>query len=161
MTRNPLAEESRAKMVDALNGTMAEILDLHYQTLLAHWNVRGPNFIGLHDLFEKLAGSNGAENWCDRVAERIGQLGGPVETTVHHIARNTTLAEYPVTITDGADHVRHVAGAYGAIIGRFREGAALAESMGDPVTASILTDVQVEAEKHLWLLEAHESSSAS
>src|SRR5512147_1917172 len=93
-TMNPLPAAHRAQMVDELNGLMADILDNHYQSLLAHWNTRGPNFSALHDFFEMYAGSNGVENWCDWVAERISQLGGTVVTTIPYIAARTSLDEY-------------------------------------------------------------------
>ena len=105
-TKNPLPAAARHRMIEELNLVMADILDNHYQSLLAHWNTRGANFTELHKLFEEYAGSNGAENWCDWVAERIGQLGGTVETTIPFIAAKTSLPEYPLAITTGEEHAR-------------------------------------------------------
>ena len=102
-TVNPLPREARGKMVGLLNGIMADILDNHYQSLLAHWNTRGPNFIALHKFLDEYAGSNGADNWCDWVAERITQLGGTVMTTVQFISANTSLREYPTAAASGED----------------------------------------------------------
>jgi len=152
---NPLPASDRARMVEELNGFMAVILDNHYQSLLAHWNTRGPNFKALHDLFEAYAGSNGAENWCDWVAERISQLGGTVCTTVQFIAARSPLDEYPVDITDGSDHVRALVAALAVVLQRARDGRRLAESIDDTVTSDILISVQRSGEKFLWLLEAH------
>lgn len=154
-TANPLPEQRRDEMIAFLGGLMADILDNHIQSLLAHWNTRGANFIGLHELFGRYAGCNGADNWCDWVAERIGQLGGVVPTTIPFIAANTKLTEYPVAISDGADHVRALAASAGVLIGRLRDGIRLAARLEDQVTADILAEVQRSAEKHLWLLEAH------
>jgi starvation-inducible DNA-binding protein len=152
---NPLPQETRDKMVAVLNGIMADILDNHYQSLLAHWNTRGANFIALHEFFDEYAGSNGAENWCDWVAERISQLGGTVVTTVQFISTNTSLTEYPLTITTGEDHVQALAISARTIIVRLRDAIAEALVSLDNVTADVLTDVQRSAEKYLWLLEAH------
>jgi starvation-inducible DNA-binding protein len=154
-TLNPLPVEAREQVIELLNRLMADILDNHYQTLLAHWNTRGPNFKALHDFFYEYGIGNGADNWCDWVAERIGQLGGPVLTTIPYIAANTRLKEFPVAISSGEDHLRALAASASAIIGRLREGIARAEALGDGVTASILADVQRSAEKYLWLMEAH------
>lgn len=154
-SRNPLPAATRDNMVDLLNGIMADILDNHYQSLLAHWNTRGPNFIALHEFFGKYAGCNGAENWCDWVAERISQLGGTVVTTIPYIAATSSLKEYPLTITDGHDHVQALANSAATIIERVQHGIAYASSSEDHVTADVLGDVQRSAEKFLWLLEAH------
>ncbi len=154
-TMNPLSEQHRDKMIELLNGLMADILDNHYQSLLAHWNTRGSNFSALHELFQQYAGCNGADNWCDWVAERISQLGGTVATTIPFIAANTSLNEYPLTITDGEDHVRALANSASTIIRRLQGGIVFAEESEDYVTADILAQVQRSAEKYLWLLEAH------
>jgi starvation-inducible DNA-binding protein len=154
-TRNPLPESTRAEMIAMLNAIMADILDNHYQTLLAHWNVRGANFIALHQFFDEYAGSNGADNWCDWVAERIAQLGGTVQTTIQFIAERTSLSPYPVGLMSGEQHVEALATAAANIIQRLRDGIALARRANDSVTADILAEVQRSAEKYLWLLEAH------
>lgn len=154
-TRNPLSEATRAEMIAMLNATMADILDNHYQTLLAHWNTRGPNFIALHQFFDEYAGSNGADNWCDWVAERIVQLGGTVQTTIQFIAERTSLKKYPVGAMNAEQHVEALATAAATIIRRLHDGIALARRADDSVTADILAQVQRSAEKYLWLLEAH------
>jgi starvation-inducible DNA-binding protein len=154
-TDNPMPDADRAEMAAFLNGLMADILDNHIQSLLAHWNTRGPNFIALHEFFGRYAGCNGADNWCDWVAERISQLGGTVATTIPFIAASTSLDEYPMAISRGEDHVRALAASAGVIIRRLREGIRLANKLEDQVTADILAEVQRSAEKHLWLLEAH------
>lgn len=154
-TRNPLAQPARQEMIELLNRRMADILDLHYQTLLAHWNVRGENFIGLHRLFDEFAGCNGADNWCDWVAERIGQLGGAVETTVHYISEKSGLKPYPTDISSGSDHVAHLCDALAVVLVAFRDAASRADELEDVVSAEILRRVQVSGEKYLWLLEAH------
>lgn len=154
-TRNPLPAEARRRMIEQLNLVMADILDNHYQSLLAHWNTRGANFTELHKLFEEYAGSNGAENWCDWVAERIGQLGGTVETTIPFIAAKTSLPEYPLAITTGEEHARALADAAAVVISHVREATALARELEDEVTADILGQVQRSAEKYLWFFEAH------
>ena len=155
VTLNPLPEKTRTEMITMLNAIMANILDNHYQTLLAHWNVRGANFIALHKFFDEYAGSNGADNWCDWVAERIAQLGGTVQTSVQFIAARTSLPQYPVGLVNAEQHVQALATAAGMIIQQLRDGIACAQRVNDAVTADVLTDVQRSAEKYLWLLEAH------
>ena len=54
-TNNRLPEKIRAKMIDLLNQELADVLDLGLQAKQAHWNVKGLHFIGLHELFDKVA----------------------------------------------------------------------------------------------------------
>ena len=54
-TQNNLPERIRRKSIDLLNQHLADVLDLGLQAKQAHWNVKGPHFIGLHELFDKVA----------------------------------------------------------------------------------------------------------
>ena len=54
-TKNDLREKTRRAMIDLLNQELADVLDLGLQAKQAHWNVKGPHFIGLHELFDKVA----------------------------------------------------------------------------------------------------------
>ena len=63
-----------------LNRHLAAAIDLHAQVKQAHWNVRGPNFIAIHELFDKVA--DAVEEYSDKIAERAGTLGGTAEGTV-------------------------------------------------------------------------------
>ena len=73
----------------------------------AHWNVKGPHFIGLHELFDQI--DEEVEYYVDMIAERIVQLGGIAEGTVRVAATRSRLEEYPLAIGDGAAHVEAVA----------------------------------------------------
>src|SRR5476651_2395982 len=76
-TVNDLPKDARVKVIGILNQRLADIIDLQTQLKQAHWNVKGPNFIGLHELFDKIAAT--VETYADKIAERIVQLGGTAE----------------------------------------------------------------------------------
>ena len=78
-THNTLPEEIRIQSVELLNLNLAAAIDLHAQMKQAHWNVRGPGFIAIHALFDKLAGE--AAGYADSLAERAGGLGGTAQGT--------------------------------------------------------------------------------
>jgi len=67
-TKNDLAEGVRTKMIELLNARLADCKDLQTQTKQAHWNVKGPNFIALHELFDKVA--EAVEDQIDTAASR-------------------------------------------------------------------------------------------
>src|SRR5512141_3147848 len=102
-TRNDLPSELRTRMVGLLNGRLADGIDLQLQAKQAHWNVKGPNFIALHELFDRIAGEIGGQ--VDDMAERITALGGVAEGTVQAVTGRSKLDAYPLEITDGRAHV--------------------------------------------------------
>src|ERR1700739_3424794 len=101
-TKNDLPEAIRAKAVELLNARLADAIDLQTQTKHAHWNVKGPHFIALHELFDKI--NEEVEDYVDDIAERAVQLGGVAEGTARMVAKRTSLPEYPKA-ADGRSHV--------------------------------------------------------
>ena len=99
-TKNDLPESARIKVIELLNARLADCKDLQTQTKQAHWNVKGPNFIGLHELFDKI--NEAVDEYVDEIAERAVQLGGVAEGTARVVAKRSTLPEYPLNIADGA-----------------------------------------------------------
>src|SRR5207248_10244224 len=100
-TKNDLPEATRVKAVELLNERLADCIDLQTQTKQAHWNVKGPNFIALHELFDKV--NEDVEEYVDGIAERAVQLGGVAEGTARKVAKRSLLTEYPNT-ADGRSH---------------------------------------------------------
>ena len=153
-TRNDLPAENREKLVEILNGRLADTLDLYTQVKQAHWNVKGPDFIQLHELYDKVAET--VLPFVDEIAERATALGGLATGTVRMAAEATSLDEYPLDGTGGQETVRLVAdrlAAYGAAV---REAIETADSeLGDMDTADLFTDVSRAIDKHLWFVETH------
>src|ERR1019366_9545047 len=79
-TENDIPQKARVELNALMNERLASAVDLQTQMKQAHWNVKGPNFIGLHELFDK--GKEAVESYVDMIAERIAQLGGVAEGTV-------------------------------------------------------------------------------
>ncbi|MBP9903018.1 MAG: DNA starvation/stationary phase protection protein Dps, partial [Verrucomicrobia bacterium] len=108
-TENDLSQNRRLELTALMNQRLASAVDLQMQMKQAHWNVKGPSFIGLHQLFDQV--HEAVASYVDMIAERIVQLGGIAEGTVRVAAAHTRLAEYPLAIADGMAHVEAVAGA--------------------------------------------------
>lgn len=152
-TRNDLGQEARQKIIDLLNQHLADTFDLMSQTKQAHWNVKGPHFIGLHELFDVLA--EGLEGHVDTIAERCTALGGYATGTVRMAAANSSLDEYPTNIIRDMDHVQALAERYAALGKSVREAIDEADDAGDKDTADMFTDISRDLDKWLWFLEAH------
>src|SRR6266496_69116 len=108
-TKNDLPEAARVKIIDLCNGRLADAIDLQTQCKYAHWNVKGPNFIALHELFDKV--NEDVEDYVDLIAERAVQLGGIALGTARSVAQRSQQKEYPLEISSGRDHVDAVASA--------------------------------------------------
>jgi starvation-inducible DNA-binding protein len=89
--------------VELLNRNLAMAVDLERQAKQAHWNVKGPNFIALHELFDKVAEI--AEEFTDLLAERATALGGTAEGRLHAVVESSSLPRYPGEIVSGREHV--------------------------------------------------------
>jgi starvation-inducible DNA-binding protein len=114
-TRNDLALDVRTRVGQLLNSRLASAIDLYLQTKHAHWNVKGPSFIALHELFDKLGEE--LEEYIDDLAERAVALGAVAEGTTNVVAERTQLTKYPTQISEGLAHVDALANAY-AVFGK-------------------------------------------
>jgi starvation-inducible DNA-binding protein len=156
-TENDLSKGSRVQVIGLLNQRLADIIDLQTQLKQAHWNVKGPHFIGLHELFDKIAEE--VESYVDMIAERIVQLGGIAEGTVRVAASRSRLEEYPLTIADGAAHVEAVARALSTFGREARMTIEETDGFDDADTADIFTEISRGIDKWLWFVEAHTQAS--
>ena len=152
-TRNDLASDVRGGMVELLNGRLADAVDLGAQAKQAHWNVKGPNFIALHELFDQVA--EHIEDHIDTLAERITALGGTAKGTIAAVSRATSLKPYPLDITDGAQHVDSLSGAVADFGAKVRKAIDESARAGDAGTSDLFTGISREVDKDLWFLEAH------
>jgi starvation-inducible DNA-binding protein len=155
-TRNDLPADTRTRVVELLNARLADAIDLGTQAKHAHWNVKGPNFIALHELFDKVAET--VEDHIDTLAERITALGGTAFGTVASVAKTSSLRPYPHGIAEGLLHVDALSGVLADFGAKARAGIDQATRLGDAGTADVFTEVSRETDKNLWFLEAHLSA---
>jgi starvation-inducible DNA-binding protein len=152
-TENDLPEQRRVKLNALMNQRLASAVDLQTQIKQAHWNVKGPSFIGLHELFDQV--DEAVESYVDLIAERIVQLGGTAEGTARVAAAHSQLPEYPLMIADGLAHVAAVSQVLGCFGKEARETIAEAAALEDADTADLFTEVSRGIDKWLWFVEAH------
>jgi starvation-inducible DNA-binding protein len=152
-TENDIAKSTRAELNKLMNQRLADAVDLQTQIKQAHWNVKGPHFIGLHELFDKI--DEAVESYVDLIAERIVQLGGIAEGTARVAASRSRLEEYPLDIADGSAHVEAVARALSTFGHAARSTIDEADELGDADTADMFTEVSRGIDKWLWFVEAH------
>jgi len=152
-TGNGLPLVERAELITLINLRLASAIDLQLQLKQAHWNVKGPCFIGLHELFDNIGES--VEGYVDMIAERIVQLGGTAEGTVRVAAVRSRLDEYPLTLAEGMAHVNAVATALSIFSQQACATIGEAEELNDAGTADLFTEILRGIDKWLWFVEAH------
>lgn len=152
-SRIDLPDDTRRAVVDLLNRQLANLTDLYTQTKHAHWNVKGPNFYGLHQMFDALAA--GLEPLVDDTAERVTALGGAAQGTARRAADNSRLDDFPDGVHAGPEVVRVMADRYAAAGKDARGGIDRADGHGDADTADLLTAVSRFLDKSLYFLESH------
>jgi starvation-inducible DNA-binding protein len=152
-TRIDLPAEVRDDMIVLLNQQLADTFDLFSQTKQAHWNVKGPQFQALHELFDDLAAK--LADHVDLIAERATALGGVALGTARMASAATRLADFPARAIDGALCVEELARRYAELAASTRHGIEIAARDGDLSTSDLLTEVSRALDKALWFLEAH------
>jgi len=148
-----LSETKRVQIIELCNASLAEAVDLQLHCKHAHWNVKGPNFIALHQLFDQV--NESVEDYIDLIAERAVQLGGIANSTAHVV---TTWAHMPENDTQSAserDYVQSLSGALASFGKIAREAIGKSNEFDDAVAADIFTEISRGLDKWLWMVEAH------
>lgn len=156
-TENDISLQRRTELNTLMNQRLASAVDLQLQMKQAHWNVKGPSFIALHELFDKV--DEAVESYVDMIAERIVQLGGIAAGTVRIAAARSRLPEYPLAIAAGTAHVEAVARALSTFGQEARTTIAEANALDDADTADLFTEVSRGTDKWLWFVEAHSQAT--
>ena len=152
-THNMLSANVRTKSVELLNKHLAAAIDLHGQVKQAHWNVRGPAFIAIHELFDKVA--DAVEEYSDTLAERAAALGGSAQRTVQVAAERTFLMPYALGIADEKEHITTLSISLATFGESARKAINEAAGYGDADTADLLTEISRGIDHQLWFVESH------
>jgi len=152
-TSHDLPAKARGQIIQLLNQHLADTSDLFTQVKTAHWNAKGPHFIALHELFDKLAAE--LTEQADTVAERVTALGGLAVGTLRQAAKASRLLDLPASTVDGLALVEALVERYAALAATARAAIDAATAMGDAGTADLFTGLSRDLDKSLWFLEAH------
>jgi len=156
-TGNDIPPKRRSALNQLMNQRLADAVDLQMQMKQAHWNVKGPHFIGLHELFDRIY--EAVEGYVDLIAERIVQLGGIAEGTVRVAGQRSRVEEYPLDIADSHSHIEAVAKSLSTFGHEARRTIEEAGDLQDADTADIFTEISRDIDKWLWFVEAHSQAS--
>jgi starvation-inducible DNA-binding protein len=152
-TRNDLSISVREVMIPILQARLIDSVDLYTQVKQAQWNVKGPHFMGLHDLFNSLAEM--VEQHSDTLAERIAALGGRADATAGVVAKLSSLGEFPFDVSEGLVYVAVVADKVSLHAKGLRTSIEDAARLGDADTADLFTGISRAVHEQLRLLDSH------
>jgi starvation-inducible DNA-binding protein len=148
-----LPDEVRDRVVGILNRTLADEHALYVKTRNYHWNVTGPQFHSLHEMFEefyqKLA------PLADDIAERARMMGGRAIGTMAEFSQQTRLSEQPGEAPEARKMVENLLADHEQIIRDLRQDIDVcADELNDQGTADFLTGLMEEHEKMAWMHRA-------
>ncbi len=152
-TRNDTKSNAKKVSIDTLGKRLADGIDLALAVKQAHWNLKGPEFIGIHLMLDGFRDI--LDDYNDKVAERITQLGGTAHGTAASVAAESALKPYPLDTYNIGDHVAALIDRYSAYANAVRQNIDDTDDAGDAGTADLFTEVSRGVDKQLWFLEAH------
>jgi starvation-inducible DNA-binding protein len=148
-----LSDNARKTSISELNGRLADSIALALAVKQAHWNVKGRNFIAVHELFDTV--HTNLREQIDVMAERVQQLDGVAIGTAEKVSGATTLPEYPTDLTRAEDHIRALCDRFRDHGERLRIAIDATDEAGDADTADIFTAASRSLDKDLWFMESH------
>jgi len=148
-----LSEEQRKGVIELLNRDLSNTYLLQLKTKKYHWDVIGPQFRTLHEIFEEqytlLSES------IDSIAERIRQLGGYPVATAQEFIDLASVKENPARIPNATQMVGNLLEDHELIIRSLREHVdQSSEEFGDEGTADFLTGLMEQHEEMAWMLRS-------
>ncbi|MGH7242811.1 MAG: DNA starvation/stationary phase protection protein Dps [Phycisphaerales bacterium] len=152
-THNTLPKKLKAESIELLQARLADTLDAWGHAKQAHWNVRGPGFMAIHELFDKVADAVAESG--DAIAERLATLGGSPSGLARDVAKNSTLKPYPHGIANEHKHADALAASLSLLATKWRDAIDQSDKAGDAVTCDLFTRLTGELDKYIWFIESH------
>ena len=146
-----LKKNHQKQVVEVLEHILGDTFSIYFKTHAYHWNVEGPHFKDLHEMFEEQY----REMWeaMDEIAERIRALGSYAPMNPAEIMKPSDIKDAKKVVS-AMDMVKTLAADHGEISKHIADGIEKATEVGDEVTADILIARQTFHDKTAWMLNA-------
>src|SRR3989442_11406634 len=139
------------RLVRGLNLNLANMTSLATAYKQAHWNLQGPGFAQLHELFDRFADQT--REFADLVAERAVQLHGTSHGTIEGAVKETTLPAFPLDEHREGLLLKALVDRAGVAIAEIRRGIDRSEE--DLPTQDVYIEIARGLEKQEWMLRSH------
>ncbi|SDG34002.1 starvation-inducible DNA-binding protein [Limimonas halophila] len=147
-----ISAEDRKRVAEGLSRVLADSYTLYVKTQNYHWNVEGPSFKQLHELFEEQY--TDLREAIDEIAERIRALGHHAPGSFREFGKLAAVPE-ETGQPDWQQMVRQLAEDQETVVGTLRQVVTTAAQASDHVTEGLVTDRLQVHEKNAWMLRAH------
>ncbi len=151
-----LSDKQGSEVATTLQNALSTYNDLHLTLKHVHWNVVGPNFIGVHEMIDPQVDL--VRGYADEVAERIAALGKSPQGTPGAIIKDWTWDDYSVDRDTARAHLAALDLLYTGVIEDTRKYIDRLEEL-DLVSQDIFIDHAAELEKFQWFVRAHLANS--
>ena len=160
MSRTPMeralhmekGSNSNTAVVKALSEFLASSYVLYQKSLFYHWNVTGPNFVGLHTLFEEQY--NELHQAGDEIAERIRALGHFTPGTMREFMGHAKLKEDDRLPSKSSEMVENLMADNEVCSRVAKDVLAIAAEAGDEVTVDLMVGRMKVHDKAAWMLRS-------
>jgi len=146
-----ISQKGRDASAGAVKQVLGETYALYFKTHGYHWNVTGPRFSELHNLFM----TQYTELWTalDDLAERMRSLDHFAPGSSAEMMDVATI-KADKSVPDAADMVRNLAAGHETVARAAKDAVSIAEEVGDVVTADLMTQRADLHEKTAWMLRS-------
>ncbi len=148
-----LNDNTRQAMIDLLNTRLADGIALSLAVKQAHWNLKGPSFIGIHELLDAVYAR--MQDGVDTIAERCVIIGGQAKGTAELLPEASSLEPYPVDAQNQQVHVEALTERFMDYGKKLRAAIDAAGEAGDEDTADLFTEISRLVDKDAWFIGAH------
>ena len=147
-----ISEKDRAALAGGLSSLLADTYTLYLTTHNFHWNVTGPMFNTLHQMF--MGQYTELWNAVDPVAERIRSLGHNAPGSYAQFSKLASVPDAPAVPPKALEMVRILVKGHEAVARTARGLFPVAEKAGDEPTADLLTQRLTVHEQTAWMLRS-------
>lgn len=147
-----ISAETAEKVRDRLQQRLVALIDLELTLKHIHWNVVGPNFIGVHEMLDPQVAA--VRLMVDEVAERIATLGGSPVGTPGYVSTHRSWDDYELLRGTTLEHLGALDLVYAGVVADHR-GAIGELEEPDPVTQDMLIEQSAKLEQYQWFVRAH------
>ncbi|GAB5413663.1 MAG: DNA starvation/stationary phase protection protein [Congregibacter sp.] len=151
-----LSSDDAEKVIGTLDERMVALIDLSLTLKHIHWNVVGPNFIGVHEMLDPQVES--VNGMIDTVAERVAALGGVPVGTPGSVAERRSWSDYSIGRGLVAEHLGALDVVYNGVNKGHRDAIETVAEI-DPVSEDMLVAQLADLELFQWFVRAHLESS--
>ena len=145
-----VGDNSKAGLVSALNGALADTVALYFKTKNFHWHVAGPRFRDLHVLFDEQAAQ--LVGTVDDLGERVRKNDEYTLTSIGSVMKATRIEDQDDDTLTADAMVKELRDDNKKLHQRLGEVKEAAEEAGDNATSGVVDDWIDECEERIWFL---------